>query len=104
MLNEKDRRYQLNEYLKAFLPNVYFQPPANIRMIYPCIVYSKSQRQTLYASDDIYQGRQLYSVTVITKNPDSPIPLELEHAFQYATIQNYLVVEGLHQTTLRIYY
>ena len=59
--------------------NVYFQPPKNIQMKYPAIVYSLSDIDTRHANDSIYLMRHAYDVTVIDKDPDSEIPDRIAH-------------------------
>ncbi len=97
-------RIELHNELMIFYKNVYFQPPSNIRMIYPCIVYNKTRALTEAADDDVYQYRQGYSVTVIEKNPDSDVAEKLNKHFRYSSIGTYLTIDNLHQTTLNIYY
>ena len=53
---------------------VYFQPPESKKMRYPCIVYELSDMQTIYADDRPYVTVKRYQVTVIDRDPDSPIP------------------------------
>jgi hypothetical protein len=54
--------------------NVYFQPPPTIQMEYPCIVYHRDYEQRNHADDIPYRRRWRYMVTVIDRDPDSPIP------------------------------
>lgn len=53
--------------------NVYFQPPASIKMQYPAIVYSRSNIDNTNADDAMYTQNRSYEVTVIDYNPDSSI-------------------------------
>lgn len=53
--------------------NVYFQPPASIKMQYPAIVYSRSNIGNTNADDAMYTQNRSYEVTVIDANPDSSI-------------------------------
>lgn len=53
---------------------VYFQPPENIKLGYPCIIYSRDGGETEFADDRPYTHTTRYSVTVIDKNPDSELP------------------------------
>ena len=53
--------------------NVYFQPPASIKMQYPAIVYSRSNIDNTNADDTMYTQNRSYEVTVIDANPDSSI-------------------------------
>lgn len=53
--------------------NVYYQPPANLRMSYPCICYEKSKIQNAAADNRVYLQRIFYQLTVIDSRPDSEI-------------------------------
>lgn len=52
---------------------VYFQPPASLVLKYPCIVYARNAMDEKFANNNLYIGRQRYSVTVIDADPDSSI-------------------------------
>lgn len=54
--------------------NVYFQPPASIRMNYPAIVYARDYSAVTHADNQPYNVVLRYQVTVIDRNPDSEIP------------------------------
>ena len=68
-------RLVLHETLCAVLGsrNVYFQPPANVRMNYPAIVYSRNDIWNTFADNSAYIQSHSYEVIVIDKNPDSGI-------------------------------
>jgi hypothetical protein len=53
---------------------VYFQPPPNVYMKYPAIVYRRDYQLTNFANDKPYLHRKRYLVTVIDRNPDSDVP------------------------------
>jgi len=53
---------------------VFFQPPPNVYMKYPAIVYHRDYELTNYADDAPYLHRKRYLVTVIDRNPDSDVP------------------------------
>lgn len=52
---------------------VYFQPPSNIEMEYPAIVYQRDSAITQFAGNRPYKFDKRYQVTVITDDPDSEI-------------------------------
>lgn len=54
--------------------NVYFQPPPAFKMLYPCIVYNRSNIYPRFADNSVYSTENRYSITVIDSNPDSDIP------------------------------
>ena len=70
------RRLELHELLVNLLGsrNVYFQPPGNVQMKYPCIVYRRDSSSTIHAGDVPYNSRLAYEVMVIDPDPDSEIP------------------------------
>ena len=70
------QRSELQTLLVALLGsnNVYFQPPPNIKMQYPCIVYRRNSAVTQFADNKLYKNTKRYQVTVIDENPDSDIP------------------------------
>lgn len=75
----RQRRLDLHEELCTVLGsrNVYFQPPPNIYMKYPAIVYSQSGVDNWQANNDVYKQSIQYTVTAITLNPDSEIVTKL---------------------------
>lgn len=70
-----DRRLELHEILCGILNtrNAYFQPPESVKMNYPAIVYALSNIKSLHANGGVYLSGRQYAVTVIDKNPDSPL-------------------------------
>jgi hypothetical protein len=67
-------RLDLQALLESIAPNVYFQPPENINMQYPCIVYNRDFAETEFAGNGPYRFTLRYMVTVIDRDPDSDIP------------------------------
>ena len=69
------QRASLHSILKAILgsDNVYFQPPPNVKMAYPAIVYRRDYASTQFATNRPYTHTLRYQVTVIDQNPDNGI-------------------------------
>lgn len=67
-----DRRLLLQSRLEEILGtgNVYFQPPANVEMQYPAIVYKRNNAKTVFADNTPHWVRQRYLVTLIAEDPD----------------------------------
>lgn len=97
-------RLELHTELLKFLPNVYFQPPSNLTMLYPCIVYNKTGRMRHFGNDVIYLSQQEYNITLIEKNPDSNVADNIEKHFQHCAINQYYTVDNLYHTKLSLYY
>jgi hypothetical protein len=68
------QRLDLHALLITFTENVYFQPPENIQLEYPCIIYKRDFAETKFADDKPYNHVLRYMVTVIDRDPDSDIP------------------------------
>lgn len=68
------QRLDLQVLLKTFTPNVYFQPPPNVDMEYPAIVYNRDHIDIRHADNSPYKHKRRYQVTVIDRDPDSDIP------------------------------
>jgi hypothetical protein len=68
-------RLELQSQLESLLgsENVYFQPPENVSMNYPAIVYNRDYESKHYADNKPYSRTVRYQVTVIDKDPDSLI-------------------------------
>lgn len=73
------QRLDLHEIFKTLLGsnNVYFQPPATIKMLYPCIRYERDKIQSIFANDKPYGIDIRYQLIVIDQNPDSLIPMKV---------------------------
>lgn len=71
----EQRRLELHNRLLDILGsnNVYYQPPSNVNMSYPAIVYSRDNINNIYADDDVYNQTRNYQITVIDRDPDSII-------------------------------
>jgi hypothetical protein len=57
--------------------NVYFQPPPEFKMSYPCIVYHFAKFESDSADNLPYVIDNKYEITVIDSNPDSGIPKKI---------------------------
>lgn len=57
--------------------NIYFQPPENLKISYPAIIYHKAKYDTDFANDSPYKIETRYTVTVIDRDPESKIVPEL---------------------------
>lgn len=64
-----DRQPQFQALLEGVLPKVYFQPPSNVKMEYPCIVYDLATGRTEYANNVPYSYTQQYEVKLIGRAP-----------------------------------
>lgn len=49
--------------------NVYYQPPPNVEMKYPCIVFKLSSGDSQFADNKPYIYTDRYSIQLISKDP-----------------------------------
>lgn len=101
-----NKRLELHEKLCNILGSnhVYFQPPESIRLVYPCIVYSKSDVRTRYADNRMYNDSDLYDITVIDKDPDSIIYKDILKSFQMCSFNRFFTSDNLNHNVLNLYY
>ena len=96
-------RAQLQTLLETLCPNVYFQPPANIIMQYPCIVYKRSSDWVERADNSLFQRMIRYEVVVIDRDPDSPIPGSVAE-LQYCRFERHFAIDDLNHDTFNLYW
>ena len=98
-------RLKLHEILCEALGsrNVYFQPPSSIQMKYPAIVYSRSNINQKNATGNPYITNLSYDVTLIDKNPDSPIVKSILE-IPYCSYGRHYVSDNLNHDSFTIYY
>ena len=96
-------RVELQALLETLAPNVYFQPPANIIMEYPCIVYKRDSAETEFADNSLYCHTKRYQVTVIDRDPDSPIPDEVA-ALPMTRFERFFTADNLNHDVFNIFF
>lgn len=97
------QRLELHNLLLTFCPNVYFQPPANVKMVYPAIVYARDRIDAQHAGNLPYRRTKRYEVTVIDRDPDSPIPDKIS-GLQSAGFSRHFVTENLNHDVFTLYF
>ena len=100
------RRFELHEKLCGILGtrNVYFQPPASVKLTYDCIVYKVTNRNDIRADNKQYRDLVQYEVQFIYRDPDSVIPEQIMHEFNYISHKNNYRIDNLHHDVFTIYY
>lgn len=100
-----NRRLELQSMLETLLGsrNVYFQPPMNIQMTYPAIVYELSDINNTFANDDVYVSTRKYSITVIDEDPDSDITTKVSK-LPTCRFNRHFESDNLNHDTFTIFY
>ena len=98
-------RLELQTKLEELLgsKNVYYQPPENVKIVYPAIVYSKSKPNIKRADDKIYLKTNCYEIIVISKRPDEPVITKIENLPNCQWERNY-TSDNLNHDVLTLYY
>lgn len=80
--------------------NLYHQPPENVKLEYPCIIYKLDNMPSNYADDRPYITTISYELTYITRSPVSEVPANLVKVPKMA-FDRYYVYENLHHYTYK---
>lgn len=96
-------REALQTYFETLTPNVSFQPPSNVKLSYPCIVYQRQSYFSTHANNTQYMGRYVYQVTVIDKDPESEIPEQILKTMSMSSLSSVFTIDNLHHTVITIY-
>lgn len=98
-------RTSLQSLLEALLESehVYFQPPANLQMEYPCIVYARDDIDVLFADNSPYRLIKRYMVTVIDRDPDSVIH-EKVAALPMCVFNRYFTADNLNHDVFTLHF
>lgn len=99
------QRLDLQSLLETLLGSdqVYFQPPSNVQMNYPAIVYKRDDIDTDFADNSPYYTTKRYLVTVIDRNPDSDIHEKVVALPKTAYLRNF-VAGNLNHDVLTLYF
>ena len=99
------QRQNLQTLLEQILgsSNVYFQPPASLRMKYPCIVYSRDRIDTRFANNTAYANRVAYQITYIDTNPDNSVSEKLIK-LPYCEHNRFFTADNLNHDVFTLYF
>lgn len=104
-------RQDLQDLLETLVPPVgpddfkavYFQPPSNLRMVYPCIEYHLDYAETKHADNVPYSHTKRYQATVIDEDPDSEIYDKMA-LLPLSSFKRFFVVEQLNHFIFNVYF
>lgn len=101
----QSRRLEFQVLLEEVLGsgNVYFQPPDDATMMYPCIVYERDNASLKSADNFAYNWVQQYQVTLIDQNPDSAVIDKLAE-FPLSAFSRHFATSGLNHDVFVIYH
>ncbi len=99
------KRLRLQAILEEVLgsSNVYYQPPDDTRMVYPCLVYELDSATRFDADNSAYQWIPRYQVTYIHHEPDSSIIGKLA-TLPLSSFNRHFATSGLNHDVFVIYH
>lgn len=100
------RRPDLHEELCEILGtrNVYYQPPASVKMQYDAIRYELSGKDLKRANDMIYRSTNRYDGVFITRDPDSELPDRLLSHFEMISFGSPYTADNLYHFPFTLYF
>ena len=99
-----DLQALLQEEVMGDKGKVYFQPPPNIQIKYPCIVFERTNALTNYADNKPYQITKRYTVTLITKTADNDEFLDKILKSPMCTFDRQFITDNLVHDVFNMYF
>lgn len=95
-------RSDFHKRLESLGCRAYFQPPSNVSMGYPCIVYELDRIVKKRADNGVYLKTRRYQVKLITKNPDDPM-VDALASMVHSEFERHYTTDGLNHFVFTIY-
>ena len=101
-----NKRLELHEKLCELVgnTNVYFQPPASVKLSYPCVIYRVGNGNAKHANDKMYIFTHSYEVMFIYKKPNLEIIDEVLSALPMCRLDRTYCGDNLNHYVFTIYY
>ena len=97
-------RLDLDAKLKAVTQKhgmkLYYQPPASLKITYPCVVYEGTGTRSVRADNGHYILFRRYNITFITKKEDPGFIKEILGSINYGSIDREFISDNLYHTVL----
>lgn len=102
-LHEILKDLALQEDPEAPVVQVYFQPPSNVKLAFPCIKYERSGSRNDFADNKAYRSAKQYQVTVIDRDPDSTLPNKVE-ALEFCEFDRFYAADNLNHWVFTLFF
>lgn len=99
------QRVELQALLETILGSseVHFQPPNNLQMVYPAIVYQRDDYAVKPADNLPYSRHARFQVTVIDRDPDSLIPDKIA-ALPLCSFDRFFIEDNLNHNVFNLFF
>lgn len=84
--------------------NVYFTPPASVKMQYDAIRYELGGKDLKRANNKIYLNTNQYDCVLITRDPDTTIPDLILESFEMCSFGRPYPADNLYHYPFTLYY
>lgn len=84
--------------------NVYYQPPSNVKLVYPCVLYNQNVGDSKKASNKLYTYKESYDITFIFRTSNDNIVNSMLTEFTYCSESRRYIAENLYHYTFTLYY
>ena len=97
-------RIELQQLFETFgAAEVYFQPPSNKAMVYPCIRYQPAAPSIQYADNKPHRNDPQYMVMIIDPDPDSAIA-KLVASLPLCSFSRFYTADNLNHFVYNLYF
>lgn len=104
-MSPEERRLELHQKLAALLgsANVYHQPPENLALRFPAIIYERVDYDVEYADNIPYHATRKWQISVVSQEPSNPVVDSLME-WPTADFKTSYVVDRMRHDVVNIYY
>ena len=100
-----DKRMQLQVELERLVGrNVYFQPPASVQLVYPCVIYSLSAGDIKRADNSVYTYTNRFELIFIYRQSNLEIIEKVLQAFPMCSVSRVYIIDNLYHYVFNLYY
>ena len=100
-----DKRMSLQVELERLAGrNVYFQPPATVQLVYPCVIYNLSAGDAKRADDSVYTYTNRFELIFIYRKPNVEIIEQVLRTFPMCSVSRVYIVDNLYHYAFNLYY
>lgn len=98
-----DISQEIYDELSKYCDNVYFQPPNNLKIKYPCIIYKRDRIENTHSNNNVYNQNHPFEIIVIDTDPDSTITEQISRLSKCRFDRRY-TSDNLYHDVFTLYY
>lgn len=96
--------YEILQGIMGDAGRAYYQPPENLKLSYPCIVFERTNALIDYADNNPYQITKRYTITLMTKTADNDEFVDQLLNLPMCTYDRQFINEGIVHDVFSIYF